>query len=398
MDYPFGSLAPSGGAPTNDEAPATDYGRILRLLMATNPATAPVSVGRAIAGQAMDNYQNATPFDMSAFTGRPGMGREAVDRQVEAAAPLAMSAMGSGVPFAPKGAAGIFGGRLAADTLAAKGIDQPSIALKMADHMQAQGATKEDIYGVTSKMLEGTPYAGVSKGAEGKWRFEIPDNDLYARKGYGAGLNPLQGETFGKFDPKIEHELLTNAYPGKFDYLAHDVNIARGNPVEGRFMPEGAGRNEEFFYGDKPVLPTLFVTAPTTRQARSVAAHELQHAVQGEERFARGSNPDLASENIYNETNTRLSDLARRMDTASGADKVTLKAEYDRLMDQRSNIDRYDLYKRSAGEVEARNVQTRLKMTPEQRRATPPWTTQDVPLEQQIVRQGVQPPFGALAY
>jgi hypothetical protein len=45
-----------------------------------------------------------------------------------------------------------------------------------------------------------------------------------------------------------------------------------------------------------------------------------------------------------------------------------------------------DLYRRNAGEVEARNVATRLNMTAAERRAKAPWLTQDVPDEQQIVR------------
>jgi hypothetical protein len=55
-------------------------------------------------------------------------------------------------------------------------------------------------------------------------------------------------------------------------------------------------------------------------------------------------------------------------------------------------FDAYDepgeLYRRTSGEVEARNVQTRRDMTPDQRRATPPWETEDVPRAQQIVRFG----------
>ena len=47
-----------------------------------------------------------------------------------------------------------------------------------------------------------------------------------------------------------------------------------------------------------------------------------------------------------------------------------------------------DAYRNLAGEVEARNVQTRMDMTPDQRRATPPWETQDVPDDLQIVRTG----------
>lgn len=47
-----------------------------------------------------------------------------------------------------------------------------------------------------------------------------------------------------------------------------------------------------------------------------------------------------------------------------------------------------DLYHRSAGEVEARNVQKRMDMSAAERRAKAPWLTQDVPDEQQIVRFG----------
>ena len=43
-------------------------------------------------------------------------------------------------------------------------------------------------------------------------------------------------------------------------------------------------------------------------------------------------------------------------------------------------------YERLAGEVEARAVETRANMTPEQRRARPPWLDYDVPEDQQIVR------------
>jgi hypothetical protein len=48
-------------------------------------------------------------------------------------------------------------------------------------------------------------------------------------------------------------------------------------------------------------------------------------------------------------------------------------------------------YQHLAGEVEARNVQKRMKYTPEQRRATPPWETEDIPRDQQIVRGRQKP-------
>jgi len=47
-------------------------------------------------------------------------------------------------------------------------------------------------------------------------------------------------------------------------------------------------------------------------------------------------------------------------------------------------------YKRLAGEVEARAVQKRMDLTPQQRAERAPWLDYDVPIDQQIVR-GVEP-------
>jgi hypothetical protein len=46
----------------------------------------------------------------------------------------------------------------------------------------------------------------------------------------------------------------------------------------------------------------------------------------------------------------------------------------------------YKGYRNLAGEAEARNVQTRMDFSPQQRRATPPWETLDVPENELMVR------------
>jgi hypothetical protein len=78
--------------------------------------------------------------------------------------------------------------------------------------------------------------------------------------------------------------------------------------------------------------------SPSGEQGRSNLAHELQHAVQKREGWTAGSaDPD------------------------------------------------WDIYKRNAGEVEARNTQKRLQMDALLRRMTTPWSTQDVPFENQLL-------------
>jgi len=65
-------------------------------------------------------------------------------------------------------------------------------------------------------------------------------------------------------------------------------------------------------------------------------------------------------------------------------------AEYSRLKRLRSTLGDerdYELYRRSAGEVEARNVQNRLGMTQDDRYASYPLDTEDIPRHEQILNQ-----------
>tara|TARA_R110000803_G_scaffold5608_8_gene18487 strand:- start:1290 stop:3164 length:1875 start_codon:yes stop_codon:yes gene_type:complete len=55
------------------------------------------------------------------------------------------------------------------------------------------------------------------------------------------------------------------------------------------------------------------------------------------------------------------------------------------------SYDSYDIYRRLAGEVEARNVQARRGMTKEQRKENPPWKTRDVS-EEGIILKGTTGP------
>lgn len=67
-----------------------------------------------------------------------------------------------------------------------------------------------------------------------------------------------------------------------------------------------------------------------------------------------------------------------------GADPNTVSKDIEAFM-QNNEMDEFDVYWRSQTEVEARNVQERLNMTPEQRRQTLLQETEDVSREDQIV-------------
>jgi hypothetical protein len=133
--------------------------------------------------------------------------------------------------------------------------------------------------------------------------------------------------------------------------------------------------------------------------AREMLLHERQHAIQDAEDFARGGSPRDATAAYYEQQaapiKARMAELEAQASgpnaPAQGSDDFKrMQSEFFRLqddLDALDNLNEVDVYHRLAGEVEARNVQARRDFTPEERRRTPPWQTQDTPDERQIVQR-----------
>ena len=170
--------------------------------------------------------------------------------------------------------------------------------------------------------------------------------------------------------------------------------------------------------------------------AKSSLLHEVQHAIQQREGFAQGGSPsefrdinrtEMALEGNKNRLRTLLgnnpkeaavySEMNRLLKQYQGFDNMPAEIEqkYDSLLGEmqgevgrnildldfeirtaqmrlrEGNADiltAEDQYRRLAGEVEAKNVQLRLPLTEEQRKAFSPKETQGIPDEQQRVRYG----------
>lgn len=122
------------------------------------------------------------------------------------------------------------------------------------------------------------------------------------------------------------------------------------------------GRTEGGYHGS---TDTINVTGRNQPAAESIFLHELQHGVQKREGFARGG----ANAKGYYDLK---SDWAKR-----NPGRTLSMREMQDLEDE--------AYRRNAGEVEARNVEARKDMTPEERRAVGPWYTQDIPDEKQMM-------------
>lgn len=253
--------------------------------------------------------------------------------------------------------------------------------LDKAQDMAALGASKDAVWSET----------GWFKGADGKWRFEIDDSASKIdpnRVALGGAApnnpNPLRNV--------LPHEQAYEAYPDVGDMQANMRMDVGG--MEGTYhTPRTVGNR---------LIEGISGTAPTRHDLRSVGLHEMQHAVQSREGFAEGANDAFGHklDDVWPAAKAAYEDS---VGISGGISDDDLLAEllgkpvekrptksWDDLTDRERlawlERGRQRLYYRNAGEVEARNVQSRMNMTPEQRRATPPWATQDVPDELQIVR------------
>lgn len=148
----------------------------------------------------------------------------------------------------------------------------------------------------------------------------------------------------------------------------------------------------------QPEYNSIFIATDSTKEKmRSTLGHELQHAIQHIEGFSRGSNvSDLEAQKAYKEKQINLieSKIKKLERQLPGLDEEwtekhdKIEEEINSLEDRKlnlSNIDRSFLaYKHVSGEVEARNVQSRINMTPEERRNSLAAETEDVAREEQI--------------
>lgn len=295
----------------------------------------------------------------------------------------------------PANSVGIFGGRLGAKSLAEQGIHAPQKAIELAERMKAAGASQDEIWRETAALMgrEDPRFSGVHYGKDALPRFEIPDKNAHWPEHMLDSYERRQ-EAVTKPGETLEHPLLYAAYPEMRNIPMEGV--ARSQlPIAGMFdsvltMPGDLSKAKIAAQGSTP------------ERARQAALHELQHAAQFKENHARGSNPARAEpiydgneilmsmrddlSRLHKRFDERLNDPNRPVEGFYDDPEVKwMIAEMDRINKELYPAARFEGYRRSAGETEARNVEKRARMTPEQLRARPPWETQDVPDAKQIL-------------
>lgn len=279
---------------------------------------------------------------------------------------------------------------------------------------------------------------GWFRGADGKWRWEIDDSGAETDTKWGFLRNPdakRYNELFEKaylydtataedlnelqildknlkgvrksplyLDEIVRHDKLFEAYPALRDVkVRFEANT--GNK-EGSYHPE----ENEF------VLRTGLKLEP--EKLKNTLIHEIQHAIQEQEGFARGTNPGYWDEmiqsgysrrkndgrierarqeyhRIFDSAPEEFKDKVRRINRArldgdyDAAETVVDElydseyadlwsqldmAEFEWRSDRGEELNAYDLYRDTAGEIEARDAAARRGLTAEERRGRKPDT------------------------
>lgn len=219
---------------------------------------------------------------------------------------------------------------------------------------------------------------GWERGADGKWRYEMPDAKIKDMKDIGGG------NIVKRFDDDMlwNDGKLTNVIdaPGLFEAYPQLKNVRIDTDAIMNDMPSNGDYNAK--------TNTITIHADELKYMNSILNHEIQHAIQHIEGFARGGSPRLIRGEVKKKFN-EVTKQIRQLRAEGKEDEAKALVEKNRgLYNAYQKNDDYNSYKSLAGEVEARNVQSRMGMTDEERKNSLAEETEDVNRDEQIVMNG----------
>lgn len=304
-------------------------------------------------------------------------------------------------------------------------------ALTKAQIMESQAAVPDDIW----------RQSGWGRGAEGAWRYEIPDTGTTVDPSkFNLDLSSTtlpsgMRTTLGEY---INHPELFDAYP-EFKNMPVKGYYDPNSDTHGYYMPRSKTGASD------PYIALNLSRVPSLEDQRNTLLHEIQHAIQQKEGFVPGTNvrsrppqtknpmhsiyqqalandrdmqilqalrasPEFQKEAaeksaLFDEYKKKIAELDAKQAT-TGVDTKNeyidatndyfLKVKDKFPLSQRAAqigfaledrgipssepkefLEPFDAYWADAGEVEARNVQGRRDAPREELKERPPWRTQD---------------------
>lgn len=279
--------------------------------------------------------------------------------------------------------------------------------------------TRMDFLSVARKMEEEKKDAkaikiatGWERGADGKWRFEIPDfhfnyekwkdnnkelldsmddkdyrKVMRYEKEFYEDLSPIRKKNFDELRSRTGYKI-------KQELTLGDVLEGKGADTLFKYYPELRDVKFKFSnlgtatvgrYDNKTkTIEVNDALLYSPRKAERNLQHEVQHVIQHLEGFAKGGNEFQVRGEVKKKFSEVIKQI-RQLRAEGKEDEAKAIVEKNRgLYNAYTKNDDYNSYKSLAGEVEARNVQERMNMTPEERRKTLAESTEDVARKDQI--------------
>jgi len=286
---------------------------------------------------------------------------------------------------------------------------KPEMAFQ-AGKMEAKGSKPEEI-------LEAT---GMVRGLDNQWRTELSDQfakmkqkgDMFSEQYMAAKdigpwsvyLNKAEEAKYGRSPPEI-HKMTEKEFQAYKDFRSQkldEYNVLETTPVKVKDVLEhpellkaypelgeikvkvGSGHGGvKGSYNQKENEITLAAYL-SPDEARSTMLHELTHGIQGIEEFNRGANSAQLMQYFANQKQGIMTNIEALNKEASVALKAGDKGTYDNLMAQRDQLSKkyiemdpqklgYETYLKHGGEAEARMVQNRMNLSPEELRQNFPY-------------------------
>ena len=296
-----------------------------------------------------------------------------------------------------------------------------------------EGTTRLDNLNVAREMEQAGKDAkairlatGWERGADGKWRYEIPDG-TFRREGFISNPDLLE---FRELEKKFIDGTLTEEEQARLEELKPLVRQVRkpsrlsdfyDSPELYAAYPELADISVKFQdrYGEgkgsySPSENTISLDMDLRGDAaKTVLVHEIQHAIQNIEGFASGGSPSgmwlgqarKHTLKVYKELRVPLS-LEEYAKNAWQTDVITDEIRKDYKKYQKTATSREadraaqegagkKAYRHLGGEVEARNAEKRAHLSDAERRERLLAETEDVAREDQIILKGMMKAYSA---
>ena len=214
---------------------------------------------------------------------------------------------------------------------------------------------------------------GWERGADGKWRYEMPDAKI-------KETMDIDGHVVKRFD----EDMLWN--DGKLADVVDAPELFKAYPQlkETRIVTDAVTGDMPSTGDYDAKTNTITIHAEELKYMNGILNHEVQHAIQKIEGFARGGSPAMVRSEIKKQMAEVTKQIRKLRAEGKEAEAKELIKKNRGLYEASVGDDDFGSYKSLAGEVESRNVESRMGMSAAERRASLAAETEDVSREDQI--------------